>query len=274
MTLGSFLALVLSLVGSLTADYGRQGTDDPKLRAAVDRFFAMQQAEDVAGYLSLWSATAKRPTAEQLKYVFESGDDTFSDIAIVGTFPAGDRVRVRVSATRDRVTPARIPGRPPLTSHTTTAWSLTYVREGDEWKLVREGAAVDGLADLLIEAPTPEAREELLLAEPELVTDASLWRCHDAGVRRRRMQAYPAAQIAFERMRDVARRVGNKRLEGEALQNLANAMYFQRNLQGALQAYEERLPLERERDDQRQGQPRRCSGSRPFATRSRSTPRR
>jgi tetratricopeptide (TPR) repeat protein len=50
-------------------------------------------------------------------------------------------------------------------------------------------------------------------------------------------------------MRDVARRVGNRRLEGEALQNLANAMYFQRNLQGALQAYEERLPLERERDD-------------------------
>ena len=98
----------------------------------------MQQAEDVAGYLSLWSATAKRPTAEQLKYVFEAGDDTYSDIAIVGAFPAGDRVRVRVSATRDRVSPARIPGRPPFTSHTTTAWSLTYVREGDDWKLVRK----------------------------------------------------------------------------------------------------------------------------------------
>ncbi len=169
MTLGSFLALFLSLVGSLTAGNGRQGTDDPKLRAAVDRFFAMQQAEDVAGYLSLWSATAKRPTAEQLKYVFEAGDDTFSDIAIVGTFPAGDRVRVRVSATRDRVSPARIPGRPPFTSHTTTAWSLTYVREGDDWKLVREGTAADDLADSLIEAQTPEDREKLLLAEPELV---------------------------------------------------------------------------------------------------------
>jgi tetratricopeptide (TPR) repeat protein len=249
MTLGPFLALLLALIGSLTVADGRQGTDDPKLRAAVDQFFATQQAEDVAGYLALWSATAKRPSADQLKYVFESGDDTFSDVAIVGTVATGDRVRVRVSATRDRVTPARTPGRPPFTSHSTTSWSLTYVREGDEWKLVREGAAVDGLADLLIEAPTPEAREELLLAEPELVTDALLMALSRRGGQAAQERAYPAAQIAFERMRDVARRVGNKRLEGEALQNLANAMYFQRNLTGALQAYEERLPLERERDD-------------------------
>ncbi len=123
------------------------------------------------------------------------------------------------------------------------------MREGDEWKLVREGSAVDGLADLLIEATTPEAREELLLAEPELVTDALLMALSRRGGQAAQDRAYPEAQIAFERMRDVARRVGNKRLEGEALQNLANAMYFQRNLQGALQAYEERLPLERERDD-------------------------
>ena len=43
---------------------------------------------------------------------------------------------------------------------------------------------------------------------------------------------------ASSAMRDVARRVGNKKLEGEALQNLANALYFQRNFAGALQAYE------------------------------------
>ena len=252
MTLASSIACVSCLIVSLTAGGGRQGADDPNLRAAVDRFFATQQAEDVDGYLALWSARAKRPTAEQLKYVFESGDDTFSDVAIVGTFPTADRVRVRVSATRDRVTPARIPGRPPFTFHSTTAWSLTYVREGDEWKLIEEGSAVDDLADSLIDAQTPEAREALLLAEPDLVTDGLIMltmALSRRGGQAAQERAYPAAQIAFERMRDVARRVGNKRLEGEALQNLANAMYFQRNLQGALQAYEERLPLERERDD-------------------------
>jgi tetratricopeptide (TPR) repeat protein/CHAT domain-containing protein len=90
----------------------------------------------------------------------------------------------------------------------------------------------------------------LLLAEPDLVTDQLIMALSRRAGGAAQMQAYSLAQVGFERMRDVARRVGNKRLEGEALQNLANAMYFQRNLQGALQAYEERLPLERERDDQ------------------------
>ena len=66
---------------------------------------------------------------------------------------------------------------------------------------------------------------------------------------------YAAAQVGFERMREVARRVGNAKLEGEALQNLANALYFQRNLPGALQAYEDRLTIER--DTRRSGRHRR-----------------
>lgn len=250
MTLGLPLAVLLFVSLFLAAGAGRQGIDDAKLRSAVERFFAMQQAEDVDGYLSLWSVKAKRPEAEQLKYVFDAGDDTYSDIVITATFPAGDRVRVRVSATRERVTPARIPGRPPFTFRSTTAWSLTYVREADDWKLVREGAAVDDLADSLIEETRPEAREGLLLAEPDLVGDALVTALSRRAGQAAQMQMYPAAQAGFERMRDVARRVGNARLEGEALQNLANALYFQRNLQGALQAYEERLTLERTRDDQ------------------------
>jgi len=248
MSLGS-AALLLWLAVSLTAAHSRQGADDPKLRAAVDRFFSTQEAEDVEGYLSLWSTSAQRPRAEQLKYVFDAGDDKFSDITIVGTFPLGDRVRVRVSATRDRVSPPRVPGGPPLSSHSTTAWSLMYVREGEEWKLLREGAAIDGLAESLIEAQTPEQREQLLAVEPDLVNDNLIIALSRRAGQAAQMQAYAAAQIGFERMRDVARRVGNQKLEGEALQNLANAMYFQRNLQGALQVYEQRLALERARAD-------------------------
>ena len=87
------------------------------------------------------------------------------------------------------------------------------------------------------------------------------------------MQSYAAAQTGFERMREVARHVGNRRLEGEALQNLANARYFQRNLPGALQAYEDRLAIERERDDQK-GWPRPSSAWRRSVTPSPNTARR
>ena len=46
--------------------------------------------------------------------------------------------------------------------------SLTYVREGEEWKLVREGPAVDGLAESLIEAPTVQEREQLMAADADI----------------------------------------------------------------------------------------------------------
>src|SRR4030095_10214182 len=110
MRRAGFALLLVSLITFLAAAPRRQVQDDGDLRAAIDRFFAMQAAENVEGYLALWSATAKKPTPEQLKYVFDSGDDTYSDITIVRTYPDGDRVRVRVNATRDRVFPSKIPG--------------------------------------------------------------------------------------------------------------------------------------------------------------------
>ena len=243
-------SIVLPLVLSLTAGGGSQGIEDPQLQAAVQQFFALQEAEDVAGYLALWSKTAKRPTPAQLKFVFDSGDDKFSEIAITNASAAGENVRVRITVTRDRTVPPRNPGDPPRVFHSTSAWSLLYVHEGTEWKLLKEGPAVDALADSLLEAPTADARDALLESNADLVNDQLVVSLSRLASQAWQQQMYAAAQSGFERMRDVARRVGNQKLEGEALQNLANAMYFQRNFQAALQVYEERLALERSRDNQ------------------------
>src|SRR4029079_4466248 len=75
---------------------------DPALRSAVERFYATQEAEDVAGYLSLWSSTAERPRADQRKCIFDSGDDKFSDLSIISVRTRGELTIVRVSVTRDR----------------------------------------------------------------------------------------------------------------------------------------------------------------------------
>jgi CHAT domain-containing protein/tetratricopeptide (TPR) repeat protein len=241
---------VLMVAVALTAGLGRQGTDDPTLRAAVERFFTTQQTEDVQGYLSLWSRSAQAPRPEQLKYVFDAGDDTYSEIVIGRTLPQKDGgVRVRVSATRERVVPSRIPDRPPVTMRTTTAWSLLYVKEGEEWKLVREGPAADGLAEALLDEPDAAAREQLLLAESDLLRDELIHALSRRAGQSAQMQMYAAAQTGFERAREVAQRVGNRRLEGEALQNLASARYYLKDFAGALQAYQDRLAIERERDD-------------------------
>ena len=240
----------LALIGCLSVELRGQGADDPQLQTAVQQFFAMQEAENVDGYLQLWSSTALKPQPAQLQFLFESGDDKYSEIAILSVRRLGDRVRVRVTATRDRTSAARIPGAAPRTFRSTTEWGLVYIREGEEWKLLREGAVADALAEDLLEVKTPEERATLLDEEPGAVNDLLV-----AAVARRAShfavtRAYPAAQAAYELMRDLARRTGNQRLEAEALQNVANAMYFQRNYAGALQAYEGRLAMERARADQ------------------------
>ncbi|HEY7501856.1 MAG TPA: CHAT domain-containing tetratricopeptide repeat protein [Vicinamibacterales bacterium] len=242
------------MIASLETTRGavRQAVDDPALRAVVERFFATQQAEDVDGYLALWSAKASRPTLAQLKYVFESGDDEFSDVSIAAVSPSAagpGAVRVRVNATRQRTMPGATPDAPVRTMRTTAPWNLVFVREADEWKLLREGPAIEGLLDALLESKTTEERDALLGNETDLVNDLFLNAIARRASQSAQMSRYAEAQRQYELLRDVARRVGNLKVAGEALQNLANSLYYQRNYHAALQYYDERLALERTRDD-------------------------
>jgi CHAT domain-containing protein len=236
----------LAILAALQAPSGQEAVD-PAIRSAVERFYAAQEAEDIDAYLALWSRTAQRPRPEQLKYIFDIGNDKFSDLTITGVTESNERIAVRVSVTRDRTnTAARRPDGAPIVAHAVTLASLTYVREDGELKLVREGTLVDGLAEALIAASTPAERARLMDAEPELVGLSlvqSLSRTADAWAQ---SLQYARAEPIFELTREVAHRVGNIKLEGEALQNIGNARYFQRNFDGALAAYQQRLALERE----------------------------
>jgi tetratricopeptide (TPR) repeat protein len=242
--------LLLLTIAGLVVPLRAQSGDDQELRAAVDRFFTTQQAEDIPAYLALWSRTAQRPTAEQLKFIFDSGEDTFTEIAIVRTIPAGDKVRVRVSARRERRqgNAVRADGTP-RTFTSVMLVGLTFVREVGEWKLLREGPAADDLALALLEAPSAAAREELLVAEPDLVGLRLIEALSRRGDAAAQMQAFAQALVVYERVLEVARRVGDRKSEGQALQNIANAHYFQRNFPKALEHYEQRLAVERARAD-------------------------
>ena len=211
---------------------------DPGLRAAVERFFATQAAEDADGYMALWSKTAKRPEPLQLKYIFDSGDDKFSDLEITRAVIEGNTARVRGSITRVRTStnlqnPAAIPPRP-FTSR--NVFALAFVREDGEWKLVREGSPGDELADALVKEPDAAARAALMQADADLLTQ----RLVDALGRRAdpyaRAGQYKAAQEIYERALEVAVAMKNRKSEGEMLQNVANSLYYQRDFPGALAA--------------------------------------
>ena len=236
---------VFALLVALLAPQ-EQAAIDPSLRAAVERFYAAQEAKDVAAYLSLWASTAQRPRPEQLKYLFDSGDDKFSGLTIVRVSSDGDRTVVRASVVRDRTSAtARRPDGLPMTFHMAMNVALTFVHEGNEWKLVREGTPIDTLADALSAAPTLQDREKLLAAEPDLADPAlvsAISRQADIFAQNR---AYPRAQKLYELSLEIATRLEQPKLQAEVLQNIGNTMYYQRNFAGALRAFDQRLSLER-----------------------------
>ena len=89
------------------------------------------------------------------------------------------------------------------------------------------------LAESLMEAATPEERGAIMAANPEFVNEQLIVACRGWPVRRRsraRTRSRRADTSGCARWRAPRERP----LEGEALQNLANAMYFQRNFAGAL----------------------------------------
>ncbi len=245
MTLFSALVLALQIAAPPAA------VDvDPALAALVTRFYETQEKEDLAGYLALWSPKAASGQRElQLKYIFDTGDDTFSDVVITRASVSGETARLRVSLRRTR-TSTRPDGRPPIVTSYTTTVALGMEKAGGEWKLLSEGPASDDVAAALLEAKTDTAREEVLAAETEIgggEVVSSLGRIAGAAAMR---NDYRRAQEVYEAAVLVARRGGLKREEGEALQNVANAFYFQNQFPQALAAFEQRLTLERERQDE------------------------
>ena len=236
-------AFAFGLLATLLASVAQEPVD-PLLRTAIERFYATQEAEDIGGYLALWASTS-RPQPQQLKHIFDSGDDQFSGLTILRATRVGDRTVVRVSVIRDRTTTLRRPDGVPMTFHTRMDVALTFVREGGEWKILREGSPADALADAVIAATSPEDRDELIAAEPDLAGPAlvvSVSRQADALAQER---AYAEAQKLYELALDLATRFEQPRLQGESLQNIGNALYYQRKFPDALAAYQRRLAIER-----------------------------
>lgn len=226
--------------------YAQPAVDDPAVRAAVVQFFAAQEAEDAEAYLALWSRSAQKPRPEQLKFIFDSGDDKFHDIEIVRVAPLGDLVRVLVKVGRARTDARakRLAGSPRV-STMLREWSLTFAREGGALKLVSEGLPADDLAHALLAAGDAGERDRLLDTESDLVNDRLIQSLSQRASGFAQQSLFQPAERAYGILLEVTRRAGNKKAEGETLQNLANARYYQGNMDGALGAYQERVVLER-----------------------------
>jgi CHAT domain-containing protein/tetratricopeptide (TPR) repeat protein len=107
----------------------------------------------------------------------------------------------------------------------------------------------DGLAAALAAADTAAQREALLAADPDLVDTALVIALARLATNAAIAQDYRRSQSLHEYVVELAHRTGSRKEEGEALQNVGNALYFQRRFPEALAAYERRLAVERQRGD-------------------------
>jgi tetratricopeptide (TPR) repeat protein len=242
----TLLAGLLFLLLAPGQDAPVPGPEDPRILPLVERFFAAQEAEDVEAYMALWSARAQRPRPEQLAFVFKAGDDRFSDIAIERVSRIGDLLRVTVSVRRERTSTMRRPDGSFNVSASVRQWSLALVDEGGELRILSEGFPADTLAGALLSAATPEERAALMDTEAGILDDRVLQAMSMRADSQAQTGQHAAARAIYERILEVARRIGNRKAEGEALQNIGNTYYFQNRFAEAVAHYEQRLALERE----------------------------
>jgi tetratricopeptide (TPR) repeat protein len=220
--------------------------EDPRILPLVERFFAAQEAKDIEAYLGLWSTKASRPQPQQLAFVFKTGDDRFTDIVIERVSRIGDLIRVTVSVRRERTSNLPRPDGSPNVSTSLRQWSLALVEEDGTLRILSEGFPADTLAVALLAAGTAEERAALMDAEADLLNTRLLQALSMRGDSQAQIGQHAAARAIYERVVEVARRIGNRKAEGEALQNIGNTYYFQNRFAEALECYERRLALERD----------------------------
>ena len=158
------------------------------------------------------------------RYIFDNGDDKFSDIAITRVVPSGNRVRVRVSARRERTIPLLRSRRAAARDDIHDAGVPDLRKGGGGWKLIREGNAFDDVAGAMVDAATPEERETLLAAEPELMGRQLLAAFARLGGAAAAGGDYARSVAIFEQLAELARQwrfqAGRRRSAPEHRQRL------------------------------------------------------
>lgn len=243
------MASLWSVSGVLVATVltAGQAVDDGAVRAAVARYYRAVEAEDAAVYLSLWSSGTHRPLPESVKFLFDWVDDRFPEIEVLRIVQVGGRVRVRVRLRRERT--RRGPSGAPDSITSEEVVSLTFVSERGEWKVWSEGTPADTLAAELASAASAADREALLEAEPDLIATPLVSALNRIASNESVMRRYARALELFEVAVELARRTGSRKEEGEALQNIGTALFFQRRYAEALAAYERRREFEAQHGD-------------------------
>ena len=168
-----FAALICSICFSLFGLFNitrAQTTDEEHLRALAAEFFAAYSKKDINSFTNFWGEkspelAARRRAMEKL--FADSEKIEVKDVAIRKLSVEGDKAKLRVAVeinATDAKTGKFAAGFGKMNR------AMEFVKQAEGWKVWREAAAEEELADAIIAAKSEQERNALMAAEPELVS--------------------------------------------------------------------------------------------------------
>ncbi|HJQ23247.1 MAG TPA: tetratricopeptide repeat protein [Blastocatellia bacterium] len=239
-------------------------TDEARLRAVMERYFAALAQKDLAALVRLWSERSPELASrlEQLQQQFSSEGLTLTNLSLAGMRIEGDRAILETSAdatiTNAKTRRAR---------QEKFVRRFALIKEQNEWRVWRDASNAEDLAAFLrpdgglsiardsaifeefghtlIKAESEGARRRLLDDNPQLLTPelrGALLRIggqsQAAGLYTRAIPAYEALALVAEKMDDRASIAMAEAALGDAYHHLGRHAEALAHLEKALAAYE------------------------------------
>lgn len=238
------LGLSLSVNGlpSLaSASAEQRSADEVALRTLGEAFFNTWAAKDLDGWLRLWSAHApelearKKATSELFA---GSARITLTSLIVRRVGLAGARAWVRVELDA-RVIDAQTGKEKP--GFGKAQRTLACAKESDGWKVVRELAGFDALAEAMVAALNDQERTAILdsLDSQSLAAIA----LNRVGSLYQRQGKYELALSYYQRAREAGEAANNKAQQGLALQRIGEVRQVTGQYNEAIEAYRQSLAL-------------------------------
>lgn len=239
------LALVRADLDTIVPAPG-QSSDEAALRSLVEKLYAAYAREDLKSFIGLWSdkAAGLDARSQALEQLFALEDSSFSNITISRINIKRDRASLRVIADLNAVS-----AQTRETRKERLLRSLTFVKEGDQWKLWSDEPAVAEFAAALTEANTDKERAALLADEKDLLTDELRQTLAGKAEGFLSRQDYTRAVGLYAVALAIAEQLKNDSAVAASLMGLGNAHRLQGSYAAALDYYRKALAHFQSADD-------------------------
>jgi CHAT domain-containing protein len=248
-SLSASILFVLSFgISTQSIIYG-QTTDEAKIGALVEKYFAAYQKKDLDSLTKMWSDKAADFTAykETLQKTFaENSQIEIKNLVVRKIVIDGEKASIKSVVELSAID---VKTSKPASGFGKKNFTLRFLKEREEWKVSQFLVSEEELASAIAQATTEEQRKTLLEADKELITnDLSIFLYRAGRELAFKMQYEKLSPVIYLAM-DIGKRFDNKKIVSRSLFILGFANERLGNIKQALSCYLQSQVILEELDD-------------------------